>query len=258
MYGVFSIISNEQLVRKDNRLVLAFDKPTRRNANRTVLHLFRRIGGIKLTPEFIRNEDYIAFGALAAKYYIPILYDSNTVHSPSLLERTVDELTFKLPRDKDEKPRSVSAVTISGSIPVEWMTEIVQRARERKVATKLLVVAASPDMTAQQIDSIHRRPPADWTQEVICNARAAGMDGVVASPVDTEGVFTNPDESLTLWAVGLRDPGQEMFGKDPARVCTPEEALQAGADKLIVGNMITQHDDPVGFADDIVKRIQHL
>jgi orotidine-5'-phosphate decarboxylase len=53
---------------------------------------------------------------------------------------------------------------------------------------------------------------------------------------------------------GIRPAGSN--GHDQARILTPEEAVERGADYLVVGRPITESPDPAGVARAILARVR--
>ena len=72
---------------------------------------------------------------------------------------------------------------------------------------------------------------------------AAGLDGVVCSAVEAPGLRAALGPRFTLVTPGIRPTGSAR--DDQARIITPEAAVAAGADYLVVGRPITQSRDPV-------------
>jgi orotidine-5'-phosphate decarboxylase len=83
-------------------------------------------------------------------------------------------------------------------------------------------------------------------------AAAAGVEGVVCSPLEIETCMTAAP-GLTTVVPGIRPGGSEHH--DQARVATPEEAIGAGADYLVIGRAITMAADPAATAAAIGKSI---
>jgi orotidine-5'-phosphate decarboxylase len=85
-------------------------------------------------------------------------------------------------------------------------------------------------------------------------AKAAGLDGVVVSGEDVEDVRATCGEEFCLVVPGIRPAGSN--GHDQVRILTPEEAIERGADYLVVGRPITGSADPAGAARAILATIR--
>ena len=75
------------------------------------------------------------------------------------------------------------------------------------------------------------------------NAAAAGLDGVVCSPLEAGRVHDSCGAAFLTVTPGVRfaDAGQD----DQKRVTTPQRARELGSDYIVVGRPITQAADPV-------------
>ena len=82
-------------------------------------------------------------------------------------------------------------------------------------------------------------------------AMEAGLDGVVVSGEDVRDVRDACGEGFCLVVPGIRPVGTN--GDDQVRVLTPGEALERGADYLVVGRPITGAADPGGVARSIAR-----
>jgi orotidine-5'-phosphate decarboxylase len=84
-------------------------------------------------------------------------------------------------------------------------------------------------------------------------ARAAGIDGLVASAAEAAGLRAAFGPSMTLVTPGIRPRG--VGAADQKRVATPSRAIADGADYLVVGRPITEAADPRAAAEAIVGEI---
>jgi orotidine-5'-phosphate decarboxylase len=85
-------------------------------------------------------------------------------------------------------------------------------------------------------------------------AQQAGLDGVVASPLEIEPLRKACGEDLVIVTPGVRpEKGQRH---DQVRVMTPAEAIKAGADYLVIGRPIKQAADPGRAAQEILQEIR--
>ena len=75
------------------------------------------------------------------------------------------------------------------------------------------------------------------------NAKKAGLDGVVCSPLESPVVHGACGEGFCTVTPGVRFADGEKG--DQVRVTTPERAKEIGSDYIVVGRPITQAADPV-------------
>lgn len=75
------------------------------------------------------------------------------------------------------------------------------------------------------------------------NAKIAGLDGVVCSPLEAGMVKQACSNDFITVTPGVRFADGEVG--DQVRVTTPEKAREIGSDYIVVGRPITQADDPV-------------
>lgn len=75
------------------------------------------------------------------------------------------------------------------------------------------------------------------------NAKIAGLDGVVCSPLEAGMVKQACSKDFITVTPGVRFADGEVG--DQVRVTTPEKAREIGSDYIVIGRPITQADDPV-------------
>jgi len=84
-------------------------------------------------------------------------------------------------------------------------------------------------------------------------AKDAGLDGVVASPQEAKIIRESLGKDFLIVTPGVRPASAEPG--DQKRIATPKEAIDAGADFIVVGRPILEAGDPVKSAQDILKEI---
>lgn len=84
----------------------------------------------------------------------------------------------------------------------------------------------------------------------------AGLDGVVASAQEITLIRNATQSPFVILTPGLR-PAQSDT-QDQKRVMTPEEALKAGSDYLVIGRPILAHPNPAKAAAEIVASLEDL
>lgn len=98
-----------------------------------------------------------------------------------------------------------------------------------------------------------RGTPQDAALRLARLARAAGLAGVVASPLDAAAIRAACGPEFLIVSPGVRPAGSDHA--DQRRVQAPREAIAAGADMLVVGRPITQAPDPRRAAEEILREI---
>ena len=83
------------------------------------------------------------------------------------------------------------------------------------------------------------------------NAKSAGLDGVVCSPLEAQAVHTACGKSFCTVTPGIRFADGDRG--DKTRVTTPEKARELGSDYIVVGRPITASPDPVAAYRRCVK-----
>ncbi|MDD5922998.1 MAG: orotidine-5'-phosphate decarboxylase [Eubacteriales bacterium] len=75
------------------------------------------------------------------------------------------------------------------------------------------------------------------------NAKAAGLDGVVCSPLEAGKIHEAAGDSFLTVTPGIRF--DSSCQDDQTRITTPEKARTLGSDFIVVGRPITQSEDPL-------------
>jgi orotidine-5'-phosphate decarboxylase len=85
------------------------------------------------------------------------------------------------------------------------------------------------------------------------NAMAAGLDGLVCSPLEVARVRATAGLRATLVTPGVRSAG--AASGDQKRIATPAQALANGADYLVIGRQVTRADDPASALEAVTAEI---
>ena len=127
------------------------------------------------------------------------------------------------------------------------MMEAALEGLTRPDGTRPLLIAVtqltSTDQTALERDLRIREPIAEVVLHYAETAKAAGLDGVVCSPLEAESVHARCGAQFLTVTPGVRFADGDRG--DQKRVMTPAQAKAAGSDYIVVGRPITAADDPV-------------
>jgi orotidine-5'-phosphate decarboxylase len=155
----------------------------------------------------------------------------------------------------------VSMLDLHASGGREMMKAAVMTAKEvarqqGKEPPLLLAVTVLTSLDRQMLQQ-ELNIPCSLGEQVVHLARMAkeaGMDGVVASPQEIGPVRSACGQDFLIVTPGVR-PTWASAG-DQRRILTPKEAVEAGADFLVIGRPILSAPDPVEAAERILAEIQ--
>ena len=119
---------------------------------------------------------------------------------------------------------------------------------------KLLGVTVLTSMNdADVFDAGYEATASTLVGKRAAQAKAAGMDGLVVSSAEAAAACAIVGHTMAIVTPGIRPFGSDAG--DQRRVATPETAIRAGADYLVVGRPITAASDPKAAAEAIVAEI---
>ncbi len=110
----------------------------------------------------------------------------------------------------------------------------------------ILIAVTQLTSTSQEVmerDLLIKEPIDQVVMHYANNAKMAGLDGVVCSPLESEKVHNRCGKDFVTVTPGIRFADGDIG--DQVRVMTPEKAKEAGSDYIVVGRPITAAADPV-------------
>ncbi|MBQ5810532.1 MAG: orotidine-5'-phosphate decarboxylase, partial [Clostridia bacterium] len=117
----------------------------------------------------------------------------------------------------------------------------------RPDGTRPLLIAVtqltSTDQESMENDLLIKEPIDKVVMHYASNANAAGLDGVVCSPLEAGKVHDICGKNFLTVTPGVRFADGDIG--DQKRVMTPAEAKKIGSDYIVVGRPITAAEDPV-------------
>ena len=116
---------------------------------------------------------------------------------------------------------------------------------------KIFGVTALTSLNDCDTDTIFQRSASEHVDAMLDLAQLSGIDGVVCSPHELELVSSR--ESLLSITPGIR---VQDSNDDQKRFMTPKEAIDRGADYLVIGRPITESDNISNSLNDIYESIQ--
>jgi orotidine-5'-phosphate decarboxylase len=131
----------------------------------------------------------------------------------------------------------------------------IRAAVQAAPSTRIVAVTVLTSLSDADLELIGLAGPAgDAVRRLAALSVAAGASGLVCSPREVAAVRGEVGDDITIITPGVRPAGADAH--DQARVATPEEALRAGADLLVIGRPITGAADPGAAAAAIASSLR--
>lgn len=145
-------------------------------------------------------------------------------------------------------------VNVHASAGLEAMSLAKQRLLDNNLDTLLIAVTVLTSMDNQALTQTGITDGLDTQVSRLAQlTKQAGLDGVVCSAQEAQSLKALCGQDFKLVTPGIRLA--EDNADDQKRICTPAQALQDGADYLVIGRSITQAADPVAKLQRILEGI---
>lgn len=211
------------------------------------------VGGIKLGLEF-----FLAHGAPGVRYAFPapvratgvgFFLDLKLHDIPNTVAggiRAVVEL----------EPTFITIHTAGGPAMMRAAAETaVEEAERLGVARPYLLgvtVLTSLDRSDLEATGVSA-DPSGQVLRLAALARQSGLDGVICSPLEIAALRKECGGDFVLMVPGIRPAGSSTG--DQKRVMTPRQAVDLGANHLVIGRPITEAADPALAARSIAREV---
>jgi orotidine-5'-phosphate decarboxylase len=223
-----------------DKLIVALDLPDPEEAHALTLRLGDRVSFYKIGLELAMCGGLDLARELADTGK-RVFLDMKLLDIENTVERAV----------RNAATTGVTFLTVHGHD-----SKTLRAAAAGKAGTNLKILAVTvltnldaADLAEQGVAEI----PAQTVVRRARLARAAGCDGVVASGQEAQAVRDAIGSGMVLVTPGIRMASGAAG--DQARVTTPQAAIAAGADYLVVGRPITQAADPERAAEQFAAAI---
>ncbi len=128
--------------------------------------------------------------------------------------------------------------------------EMIGIERPRLLGVTVLTSLAQADLQALGTS----RPVEEQVLSLARLAKEAGLDGVIASPREAGVIRRRLGSDLLIVTPGIRPSGTAP--DDQRRIATARDALEAGADYVVVGRPILEAADPVEAVEKLVAEME--
>jgi len=151
----------------------------------------------------------------------------------------------------------VDLLTLHASAGKQALQMAVEAKQKTDFSTELIAVTLLTSISSRQL-ALELKVPLELPEYILqmaVLAQESGLDGAVCSPQEATELRRVCGENFTLVCPGVR-PHFSQKG-DQKRVMTPQTALQAGADYLVIGRPITQAENPAIAWQKICQEIMN-
>jgi orotidine-5'-phosphate decarboxylase len=158
-----------------------------------------------------------------------------------------------------------SAALMSGSVGVRFVTvhtiegETMPRAvvGAMRNGTKVLGITVLTSLSEKEAKQLgYATSVQDRVIALSTIAKNSGCAGVVCSGHEAKAVKKKTGSGFIVVTPGIRPSWANVDNDDQRRVMTPAEAVQNGADYVVVGRPIFKSKDPVGAAKKIAEEME--
>lgn len=224
-----------------DRLIVALDMPTLEEAERLVAILDDSVTFYKVGLELLFSGGLELAHALKAEGK-HVFLDMKLLDIGNTIERAVANAT----------EFGVDFLTVHGHDLKTLHAAVMGRGSGR---LKLLAVTVMTNLTSDDLlQQGSSMSPSDLVLRRAQLARQSGFDGVIASGQEAGGIRNATDPGFLIVTPGIRLTGSAT--DDQERVTTPDHAIAAGADYVVVGRPITDADDPKAVAETFIQHIR--
>jgi orotidine-5'-phosphate decarboxylase len=225
-------------------LIVALDVPNAEKARELVAQLGESVSFYK-----VGNELFTAVGPVLVRDLVAsgkkVFLDLKFHDIPNTVAGAV----------RSAASLGVSLLTVHASGGSKMLQAAAQAAEQSAAKPTVLAVTVLTSLAAADLDEVGVNGSVE-TQVLRLAGLAinAGCGGIVASAQEAAKLRQTLGSGFTLVTPGIRPAG--AAAADQARVVTPEDAIRAGANFLVVGRPITAADDPQHAASAIVQQIE--
>ena len=154
--------------------------------------------------------------------------------------------------------RATAAIALSGAsmMTVHAYPQCMRAAQKGAAGSDLMILGVSVLTSMSDADVAEAGFARDTAGLVALRAgqaKAAGIGGLVCSPLEAEMVRSLVGPGMAIVTPGIRPRGSDAG--DQKRIMGPADALAAGATHLVVGRPITAADDPKAAAAAILREM---
>jgi orotidine-5'-phosphate decarboxylase len=228
-----------------SRIFVSIDTPETASARGLAESLADTVGGIKLGLEFFVGQGPAGIRSVVSGIGLPLFIDLKLHDIPNTVAAAVRAML----------PLQPTFLTIHTSGGPAMMRAAAESALMTDLQRpRLLGVTVLTSLDDDDLVSVGQSVPVlDQARRLAAVAQSSGLDGIICSPAEVAALRADCGPDFVLMVPGIRPAGAAVG--DQKRVMTPRDAVEQGADYLVIGRPITQASDPAAAARSIVEEL---
>jgi orotidine-5'-phosphate decarboxylase len=228
-----------------SRIFVSIDTPETASARGLAESLADTVGGIKLGLEFFVGQGPAGIRSVVSGIGLPLFIDLKLHDIPNTVAAAVRAM---LPL----QPTFLTIHTSGGPAMMRAAAEAASMTDLQR--PRLLGVTVLTSLDDDDLVSVGQSVPVlDQARRLAALAQSSGLDGIICSPAEVSALRADCGPDFVLMVPGIRPAGSAVG--DQKRVMTPRDAVEQGADYLVIGRPITQASNPAAAARSIVEEL---
>ena len=227
----------------NKKIIVALDGNNFSKIKKIALSLKNEVYAYKVGYEFFFNFGIDGYKKIK-EIYPKIFLDLKLHDIPNTVEQGIKAL---------EKLKPVfTTIHISGG---DEMNKFSVKKTDRK--TKILGVSILTSLDSNQTKKYYNEKNIQLlVKKLVKYAKKNGLDGIVCSPLEIKTIRKEIGKRMIIVVPGIRPINYSKKNDDQKRTLTPIEAIEMGADYLVIGRPITSSKNPLKTIKEINKSIQ--
>ena len=227
----------------NKKIIVALDGNNFSKIKKIALSLKNEVYAYKVGYEFFFNFGIDGYKKIK-EIYPKIFLDLKLHDIPNTVEQGIKAL---------EKLKPVfTTIHISGG---DEMNKFSVKKTTRK--TKVLGVSILTSLDSNQTKKYYNEKNIQLlVKKLVKYAKKNGLDGIVCSPLEIKAIRKEIGKEMIIVVPGIRPINYSKKNDDQKRTLTPIEAIEMGANYLVIGRPITSSKNPLKTIKEINKSIQ--
>jgi len=222
----------------NSKIIVALDNNNLTKVIKLVNDLKNEVYAFKIGHEFFYNygiEGYAQIKSICPKIFLDLkLHDIPNTVAKGI--KAIEKL----------KP-ALTTIHISGG---DQMQKAAVKNSKRKI--KILGVSILTSLDVKQVNKYYNTKNISKLVKKFVNiAKKNNLDGVVCSPLEIKIVRKEIGENMIIVVPGIRPDKYKSIKDDQKRTLTPKEAIELGADYIVIGRPITSAKNPIKVIKEI-------